>query len=61
MTEKNTSGRGTRDLRVRVKTAKGRKLSSTLWLERQLNDPLRRAGEARGVSRAGGVQDHGAG
>lgn len=33
------SGRGTRDLRVRVKTAKGRKLSSTLWLERQLNDP----------------------
>ncbi|QYK40023.1 MAG: RlmE family RNA methyltransferase [Paracoccaceae bacterium] len=38
MTE-NTSGRGSRDLRVRVKTAKGRKLSSTLWLERQLNDP----------------------
>jgi 23S rRNA (uridine2552-2'-O)-methyltransferase len=39
MTEKKTSGRGQRDLRVRVKTAKGRKLSSTLWLERQLNDP----------------------
>ena len=37
--EKATSGRGQRDLRVRVKTAKGRKLSSTLWLERQLNDP----------------------
>jgi 23S rRNA (uridine2552-2'-O)-methyltransferase len=36
---KGTSGRGQRDLRVRVKTAKGRKLSSTLWLERQLNDP----------------------
>jgi 23S rRNA (uridine2552-2'-O)-methyltransferase len=35
----NGSGRGARDLRVRVKTAKGRKLSSTLWLERQLNDP----------------------
>ena len=34
-----TSGRGERDLRVRVKSAKGRKLSSTLWLERQLNDP----------------------
>lgn len=32
-------GRGVRDLRVRVKTAKGRKLSSTRWLERQLNDP----------------------
>lgn len=39
MTEKNTSGRGQRELRVKVKTAKGRKLSSTLWLERQLNDP----------------------
>lgn len=36
---RTTSGRGERDLRVRVKTAKGRKLSSTLWLERQLNDP----------------------
>ncbi len=33
------SGRGRRDLRVRVKSAKGRKLSSTRWLERQLNDP----------------------
>ncbi|RGP37718.1 RlmE family RNA methyltransferase [Pseudotabrizicola alkalilacus] len=39
MSEKNISGRGQRELRVRVKTAKGRKLSSTLWLERQLNDP----------------------
>lgn len=38
-TGKNISGRGQRDLRVRVKTAKGRKLSSTRWLERQLNDP----------------------
>lgn len=37
--EGKTSGRGQRDLRVRVKTAKGRKLSSKLWLERQLNDP----------------------
>ena len=35
----NTSGRGQRDLRVKVKTARGRRLSSTLWLERQLNDP----------------------
>ncbi|ARO14776.1 23S rRNA (uridine2552-2'-O)-methyltransferase [Ketogulonicigenium robustum] len=35
----NTSGRGQRDLTVKVKTAKGRKLSSTKWLERQLNDP----------------------
>src|SRR5690554_6434129 len=38
------SGRGARDLAVRVKTARGRKLSSTRWLERQLNDPyVRRA------------------
>lgn len=37
--DKTTSGRGQRDLKVKVKTAKGRKLSSTLWLERQLNDP----------------------
>lgn len=35
----NNSGRGLRDLRTKVKTARGRKLSSTLWLERQLNDP----------------------
>lgn len=27
------------DLKVRVKTAKGRKIGSTLWLQRQLNDP----------------------
>ncbi len=32
-------GRGERALKVRVKTAKRRSLSSTLWLERQLNDP----------------------
>ena len=38
-TGKNISGRGQRDLRVKVKSARGRKLSSTLWLERQLNDP----------------------
>jgi 23S rRNA (uridine2552-2'-O)-methyltransferase len=37
--EKNSSGRGLRDLRTRVKSAKGRRLSSTLWLDRQLNDP----------------------
>jgi 23S rRNA (uridine2552-2'-O)-methyltransferase len=36
---KSTSGRGQRELRAKVKTARGRKLSSTLWLERQLNDP----------------------
>ena len=33
------SGRGTRSLKVRVKTGNKRSLSSKLWLERQLNDP----------------------
>jgi 23S rRNA (uridine2552-2'-O)-methyltransferase len=33
------SGRGARELKVRVKSARGRTLSSRLWLERQLNDP----------------------
>jgi 23S rRNA (uridine2552-2'-O)-methyltransferase len=42
------SGRGRRDLRVRVKTAKGRRLSSTLWLERQLNDPYVARARAEG-------------
>lgn len=37
---KKTSGRKTaRDKAVRVKTARGRKNSSTRWLQRQLNDP----------------------
>ncbi|WP_296764788.1 RlmE family RNA methyltransferase [Sediminimonas sp.] len=39
MADKNTSGRGQRDLKVKVKTARGRKPSSTRWLQRQLNDP----------------------
>lgn len=46
---KKTSGRGQRDLRVKVKTARGRKLSSTLWLERQLNDPYVRRAKAEGL------------
>jgi 23S rRNA (uridine2552-2'-O)-methyltransferase len=32
-------GKGRRDLKVRLKTGKGRKTSSRRWLERQLNDP----------------------
>ena len=39
---------GTRQLHQRVKSAKGRKLSSTLWLERQLNDPFVAAAKAAG-------------
>ena len=36
----------TRSARVRVKSAKGRKPSSTQWLERQLNDPYVRRAKA---------------
>src|SRR5471032_3286845 len=32
-------GSGSRALKVRVKGGKSRKLSSKLWLDRQLNDP----------------------
>ncbi len=40
MTSDKISGReGGRSLKTRVKTARKRSLSSTLWLERQLNDP----------------------
>lgn len=46
--EKKSSGRGQRDLRVKVKSARGRRLSSTLWLERQLNDPYVKRARAEG-------------
>ncbi|MGH1414625.1 MAG: RlmE family RNA methyltransferase [Pelagimonas sp.] len=45
---KNASGRGQRDLKVKVKTARGRKLSSTLWLQRQLNDPYVKRAQSDG-------------
>ncbi|RBO54729.1 23S rRNA methyltransferase [Rhodovulum sp. BSW8] len=49
MTEKKgSSGRGQRDLKVKVKTARGRRLSSTRWLERQLNDPYVKRAKAEG-------------
>lgn len=47
-TGKNTSGRGQRDLKVKVKSARGRKLSSTRWLQRQLNDPYVKRARAEG-------------
>ena len=45
---KNTSGRGQRDLKVKVKSARGRKLSSTRWLQRQLNDPYVKKAQSLG-------------
>ena len=40
--------RSERDLKVRVKTSKGRKIGSTLWLQRQLNDPYVARARAEG-------------
>lgn len=45
---RGTSGRGQRDLKIRVKTAKGRRISSTRWLARQLNDPYVQRAKAEG-------------
>ncbi|HMB12494.1 MAG TPA: RlmE family RNA methyltransferase, partial [Roseovarius sp.] len=45
---KNTSGRGQRDLTVKVKTARGRRASSTRWLQRQLNDPYVKRAQLEG-------------
>jgi 23S rRNA (uridine2552-2'-O)-methyltransferase len=45
---KGTSGRGLRDLKVRLKTARGRTTSQQQWLERQLNDPYVRRARAEG-------------
>lgn len=45
---RNTSGRGQRDLTVKVKTARGRRTSSTRWLQRQLNDPYVKRAQAEG-------------
>ena len=42
----NPSGRG--GLKVKLKHAKGRKVSSQRWLERQLNDPYVREAKAKG-------------
>ena len=44
-----TGGRkSAKDLKIRVKTAKGRKVASTIWLERQLNDPYVAQARAEG-------------
>lgn len=52
---KNTGSSGTigvdgkRSLTVKVKSAKGRKISSTLWLQRQLNDPYVQRAKEEGL------------
>lgn len=44
-----TGRRSDRDLKVRVKTSKGRKIGSTIWLQRQLNDPYVAKAKAEGL------------
>ena len=44
----NTSGRGQRDLKVKVKKAKGKTVAQVRWLERQLNDPYVKRAKAEG-------------
>ena len=44
----NTSGRGQRDLRVKVKKAKGKTVAQVRWLERQLNDPYVKRAKSEG-------------
>jgi 23S rRNA (uridine2552-2'-O)-methyltransferase len=44
-----TGRKSDRDLKVRVKTSKGRKIGSTLWLQRQLNDPYVAKAKAEGL------------
>jgi len=48
MATKKTSGRGQRDLKVQVKSARGRTVSSTRWLQRQLNDPYVKRAQIEG-------------
>ncbi len=48
MTAKRGCGRGARELKIRVKTAKGRPTGSTRWLERQLNDPYVKRARSEG-------------
>ena len=45
---KNKSGRNYRQLKEKVKTARGRKISSTRWLQRQLNDPYVKQAQSEG-------------
>jgi 23S rRNA (uridine2552-2'-O)-methyltransferase len=45
---KNSSGRGQRDLTVRVKSARGRTTSQVKWLQRQLNDPYVKRAKVEG-------------
>ena len=44
----NISGRGQRDLKVKVKSARGKTVSQVKWLQRQLNDPYVKRAQLEG-------------
>ena len=46
--DKNISGRGQRDLKVKVKSARGKTVSQVKWLQRQLNDPYVKRAQLEG-------------
>ncbi len=48
MTRRDKAGKSGRGITTRVKTARGRRPSSTRWLRRQLNDPYVRQARAKG-------------
>ena len=45
---RNNSGRGQRDLKVKVNKARGKTVAQVRWLERQLNDPYVKRAKAEG-------------
>jgi 23S rRNA (uridine2552-2'-O)-methyltransferase len=48
MVGQGKGGGGSRNLTVKLRTAKGRKVASTRWLQRQLNDPYVEEAKRRG-------------
>ena len=48
MVSQGKAGGGSRNLTVKLRTAKGRKVGSTRWLQRQLNDPYVEEAKRRG-------------
>ncbi len=48
-TKSGGAGKGSRPLAVKLRTAKGRKIASTRWLQRQLNDPYVAAARSQGL------------
>jgi len=52
VTSKPEQDDATRMMHKKVKTARGRKISSKLWIERQINDPYVRKAKDKGYRKA---------